>query len=106
MLLLLQPLPVVLLSRCRHVPDPLPAAAAGQLSKLLVRGDSRAAYHNHVLQAAAAELRAVAPQARLHLETLGEWWGQSSAQSGGSGVHARRCCSDSSSGRSGCSPQG
>ena len=57
----------------------LPTAAAGQHSKLLVRGDSRAAYHNHVLQAAAAELRAVAPAARLQLDTLGELWGQCSA---------------------------
>ena len=46
--------------------------AAGQHSKLLVRGDSRAAYHNHIMQASAAELRAVVPDARLQLTTLGE----------------------------------
>lgn len=47
------------------------STADGLHSKLLVRGDSRAAYHNHVLQAAAAEVRAAAPDARLRLETVG-----------------------------------
>lgn len=36
-----------------------------------MRGDSRAAYHNHVLQATAAEVRAAAPGAGLLLGTVG-----------------------------------
>ncbi|PSC76346.1 NADH pyrophosphatase [Micractinium conductrix] len=47
------------------------STADGLHSKLLVRGDSRAAYHNHVLQATAAEIREIAPGTGLHLETLG-----------------------------------
>ncbi|KAL4422858.1 hypothetical protein ABPG75_009055 [Micractinium tetrahymenae] len=43
----------------------------GLHSKLLVRGDARAAYHNHVLQATAAEVRAAAPEVGLRLETVG-----------------------------------
>lgn len=45
---------------------------AGLHSKLVVRGDTRAAYHNHVMQHCAAEVRALAPDAGLKLETLGE----------------------------------
>lgn len=54
-------------------PQPSAAAAspAGLHSKLLVRGDSRAAYHNHILQHCSAEVRALAPDAGLRLETLG-----------------------------------
>lgn len=36
-----------------------------------MRGDGRAAYHNHIVQATAAEVRAAAPAAGLRLETLG-----------------------------------
>lgn len=60
-------------AHCKHRPAlccscPL----AGLHSKLLVRGDARAAYHNNVLQATAAEVRAAAPDAGLRLETVGE----------------------------------
>lgn len=50
----------------------VPALSTGLHSKLLVRGDSRAAYHNHVLQHCAAQVRSLAPDAGLKLETLGE----------------------------------
>lgn len=54
-------------------PNPLclPHRPAGLHSKLLVWGDSRAAYHNHVMQHCAAQVRALVPDAGLKLETLG-----------------------------------
>lgn len=45
------------------------SAPGGSPSKLLVRGDTRAAYHNHVFTACKAEVAAVDPQ--LNVEVLG-----------------------------------
>lgn len=41
-----------------------------------MRGDARAAYHNHIVQATASEVRAAAPDAGLRLDTVGEWAGR------------------------------
>lgn len=42
-------------------------SADGSNSTLLLRGDTRAAYHNHILQAAKAEAAAVDPGLRLEV---------------------------------------
>lgn len=67
--------------------NPLAAASpAGLHSKLLVRGDSRAAYHNHILQHCSAEVRALAPDAGLRLETLGALLGRAQRGMASSGA--------------------
>jgi len=42
-------------------------SADGKKSTLLIRGDTRAAYHNHILQAAKGEVAAVDPGMRLEV---------------------------------------